>query len=77
MSEKYYVLSEKADIDLEEIFDYTCEEFGFNQAEKYLLEIENVFYFLFKNPFSGKKRNELKEGCIVFQKIIMLFFIEF
>lgn len=68
MSEKYYVLSENADVDLEEIFDYTFEEFGFNQAEKYLLEIESVFYFLFKNPLSGKKRNEIKEGLYSFPK---------
>lgn len=68
MSDRYYVLSERADVDLEEIFDYTCKEFGFNQAEKYLLEIESVFYFLFKNPFSGKKRTEIKEGLYSFPK---------
>ncbi len=32
MSDISYVLSEKADVSLEEIFDYTYEEFGFNQA---------------------------------------------
>lgn len=68
MSEKYYVLSENADADLEEIFDYTFQEFGFNQAEKYLLEIESVFYFLYNNPFSGKKRTEIKEGLYSFPK---------
>lgn len=64
----FYVLSERADADLEEIFDYTYEEFGFNQAEKYLLEIESVFYFLFKNPFSGRSRTEIKEGLYSFPK---------
>lgn len=68
MYDRFYVLSEKADTDLEEIFDYTCEEFGFNQAEKYLLEIEGIFYFLFKNPFSGRSRNEIKEGLYSFPK---------
>ncbi|SRR5690606_37326359 len=68
MSDISYVLSEKADVSLEEIFDYTYEEFGFNQAEKYLLEIESVFYFLFKNPLSGKKRTEIKEGLYSFPK---------
>ena len=68
MFDRFYVLSEKADADLEEISDYTCEEFGFNQAEKYLLEIESVFYFLFKNPFSGRNRTEIKEGLYSFPK---------
>ena len=40
MSKDFYILSKIADQDLEAIFDYTMEEFGFDQAEKYLLEIE-------------------------------------
>ncbi len=43
MSERFYVLSEIADKDLEEIFDYSVHQFGFEQAEKYFLEIEDVF----------------------------------
>ena len=42
MSRKIYILSEIADKDLEDIFDYTVDEFGFDQAEKYLLEIEGL-----------------------------------
>ena len=36
MSKEFYILSESADVDLEDIFDYTMNEFGFEQAEKYL-----------------------------------------
>lgn len=43
MSGSLYILSEAADKDLEDIFDYTIEHFGFEQAEKYLLEIEKIF----------------------------------
>lgn len=50
MSKKFYILSEAADKDLEDIFDYTFEDFGFNQAEKYLLEIEEIFQNLILNP---------------------------
>nr|WP_262888429.1 type II toxin-antitoxin system RelE/ParE family toxin [Chryseobacterium cheonjiense] len=43
MPERIYILSEAADQDLEDIFDYTVHYFGFDQAEKYLLEIEEIF----------------------------------
>ncbi|WP_363315575.1 type II toxin-antitoxin system RelE/ParE family toxin [uncultured Chryseobacterium sp.] len=62
MSERFYILSEIADQDLEEIFDYSINKFGFEQAEKYLLEPEEVFQALVMNPYSGKKRNEVKSG---------------
>ena len=61
MSKEFYILSETADKDLEDIFDYTVDEFGFEQAEKYLLEIEGVFQNLILNPQLGKKRNEIKQ----------------
>lgn len=68
MSEKTYILSEIADKDLEDIFDYTLNEFGFNQAETYLLEIEEIFQNLFLNPRLGKKRDEIKKGLYSFPK---------
>jgi len=66
MSEKIYILSEIADKDLEDIFDYTLDEFGFNQAERYLLELEKCFQNLLLNPQSGKKRDEIKKGLYSF-----------
>ena len=68
MTKKYYLLSEIADADLEDIFDYTIEEFGFAEAEKYLAEIEEVFQNLMHNPEAGRKRNEIKEGLYSFPK---------
>ena len=68
MSKESYVLSEIADEDLEDIFDYTTTEFGLEQAEKYLFEIEEVFQNLLINPELGKIRNEIKEGLYSFPK---------
>ena len=68
MSRKIYILSEITDKDLEDIFDYTFDEFGFDQAEKYLLEIEEIFFFFFINPQIGKKRDEIKQGLYSFPK---------
>ena len=68
MSRKIYILSEIADKDLEDIFDYTFDEFGFDQAEKYLLEIEEIFQNLIINPQIGKKRDDIKQGLYSFPK---------
>ena len=68
MSRKIYILSEIADKDLEDIFDYTFDEFGFDQAEKYLLEIEEIFQNLIANPQIGKKRDEIKQDLYSFPK---------
>ena len=68
MSRKIYILSEIADKDLEDIFDYTFDEFGFDQAEKDLLEIEEIFQNLIINPQIGKKRDEIKQGLYSFPK---------
>ena len=68
MSKTLYILSEIADKDLEDIFDYTFDEFGFDQAEKYLLEFEEIFQNLIINPQIGKKRDEIKQGLYSFPK---------
>ena len=59
---KRYQLSEKADFDLEAIFDYTEYHHGFNQAVKYLKDLDGVFNQLVANPEIGRKRNDLKKG---------------
>jgi toxin ParE1/3/4 len=66
MPKNNYVLSREADNDLEEIFDYTFEEFGFNQAVKYLEEIDNVFAKIVKTPQIGRIRNEVKKDLYSF-----------
>ena len=59
---KSFLLSNDADADLDEIFDYTEAEHGFNQAVKYLSDLDNLFEQLVKNPNLGKERKEIKKG---------------
>jgi toxin ParE1/3/4 len=57
-----YKLSIDADLDLEEIFDYTETKHNFNQAVTYLTDLENVFKNLVIHPEVGRQRNEIKMG---------------
>lgn len=59
---RFYELSVIADQDIEEIFDYSEQEFGYKQAVTYLLEIESLFLKITKFPELGKQRNEIKQG---------------
>lgn len=58
----YYFLSNEADSDLDEIFDYTLDEHGFNPAVKYLSDLEGLFEPLVQNPNIGRERVELKKS---------------
>ncbi len=77
-SKSHFELALPADQDLEAIFIYTEEEFGSDQAVKYLIELEDVFERLVVNPELGKERNEIKKGLrsfpsgahIVFYRIL-------
>ncbi|MDH3503088.1 MAG: type II toxin-antitoxin system RelE/ParE family toxin [Nitrospirota bacterium] len=60
--EVLYELSHEADRDLEDIFDYTEREFGFDQAIDYLSGFESLFAKLVNNPELGKEREEIREG---------------
>jgi len=55
-------LALEAEKDLESVFDYTFAEFGIEQAEKYTLEFQDSFDLLAEHPFSGRERNEIREG---------------
>lgn len=63
-----YELSQDADNDLVEIFDYTVEQFGFEQAVQYLSGFEQVFKNLCSNPKSGRERVEIRNGLRSFSK---------
>ncbi len=57
---KYYTLSNKATIDLNNIFDYTESKYSFKQALSYTKSLETVFNHLLINPSLGKYRTEIK-----------------
>jgi toxin ParE1/3/4 len=64
----HFKISLDADIDLEDIYDYTFDNFGEKQAIKYLLELETLFSLLVENPLIGKVRSEIKVGLFSFPK---------
>ncbi|GJL66095.1 MAG: toxin ParE1 [Nitrospirales bacterium] len=57
-----YELSPEADSDLEELFDYTDQEFGLEQAVEYVSGFDIVFDQLIKNPELGKMRKDIRKG---------------
>jgi toxin ParE1/3/4 len=57
-----YELSEETDNDLVEIFDYSIEKFGVDQAIRYLNSFEMLFENLCLNPRSARIRNEIRNG---------------
>lgn len=64
----HFELALPADEDLEDIFNYTDEEYGLDQAVKYLNELEHVFEQLVENPELGRERNEIKKDLRSFPK---------
>lgn len=63
-----YELSQEADYDLENIFDYTADRFGVDQAVLYVSGFEDVFNHLSNNPKSGRLRNDIRKGLRSFVK---------
>lgn len=55
-----YELSQEADKDLEDIFDYTVTNFGIEQAVMYVSAFEQTFENLCNNPMLGRERNEIR-----------------
>ena len=62
MAIPFYKLSPEADRDLEDIFDYTEREFGFNQAIESLSGFDGLFGKLGNSPELGKEREEIRKG---------------
>jgi toxin ParE1/3/4 len=63
---KKYELTNEADADLEDIFDYTVKRHNQDQAIRYLSNIEDVFFQLCKHPNLGRLRNDIKENIFSF-----------
>ncbi len=62
MPDPFYELSDKADADLEEIFDYTEQEHGTGQAIRYVSAFQEAFDLLVENPEIGRVRREIRPG---------------
>ncbi|WP_422082017.1 type II toxin-antitoxin system RelE/ParE family toxin [Ulvibacterium sp.] len=61
-----YVLSQEADNDIEDIFEYGEYRFGNPQAIEYLLGLNDHLKAIAKNPDIGKERKEIKDGLFSF-----------
>lgn len=57
---RFYELSTDADYDLEDIFDYTEKEFGFDQAVFYVDSLVETIESIPSNPKMGRERDEIK-----------------
>jgi len=54
-----FKLSIKAEEDIINIYQEGCLNFGATQAEKYHVEMENIFKFLSHNPNAARERTEI------------------
>lgn len=57
-----YVLSPLAAADLQLIYDYTLDQWGEAQAERYLAALRDRFRWLITHPDIGKQRNDIGWG---------------
>lgn len=58
----YYILSQKAQEDIEATYNFGFRKFGKEQALHYLMGMRSHFELLLKNPEIGKQRDEIKKG---------------
>jgi len=61
---KIYKLTKSAELDMEEIFNYTIDTHGANQAENYTNKLYSRFEWLADNPKLGLNRDEIKKGYL-------------
>jgi toxin ParE1/3/4 len=57
-----YVLSPAARVDLEQIWDYTCQPWDVDQAEAYLRELQHAIERAASNPRIGRVCDEIRPG---------------
>ncbi|MBA4745812.1 MAG: type II toxin-antitoxin system RelE/ParE family toxin [Muricauda sp.] len=69
-----YVLSQEADDDIEDIFEYGEHKFGTSKAIEYLIGMNNHFEAIAKNPDIRKERKEIKDGLFSFPYVSHIIF---
>jgi toxin ParE1/3/4 len=57
-----YVLSPRAQADLEEIWDYTADHWDMDQANRYLLEIRGAIETVVREPLRGRRCDHIRAG---------------
>lgn len=61
-----YVIRELAQADLEDIWLYTYQEWGAEQADRYVRLLLARFSWIAENPLLGKPRDDVKPGYYSF-----------
>jgi len=69
-----YSIRALARTDLEEIWLFTFEEWGLEQADTYLNSLFSRFEWLSRNPYTGKDREDIKNGYYCFPEGMHLVF---
>lgn len=57
-----YLLTPAAQRDLFAIWDYTAEQWGIRQAEKYIRDLQKAIEDLAEHPQWGRSREEIRDG---------------
>jgi toxin ParE1/3/4 len=57
-----YVLSPRAQSDLDEIWNYTARQWSIDQAERYIRDLMKAIEAASNNPRSGRTCDEIREG---------------
>jgi toxin ParE1/3/4 len=57
-----YVVLPRAETDLRDIWRYTVEHWGIEQAERYIRNIESHFQAIADNPKRGRACDEIRAG---------------
>lgn len=72
-----YELTNAADRDLTNIYSYTVEQFGEQQADSYLMELDDCFNTLAEKPKLGRSAERLRPGYRRFEhRSHVVFFTE-
>lgn len=61
-----YTLRQLAADDLEQIWLYTFQEWGVEQADRYIRALFSRFLWLSEHPELGKRRDDIKPGYLCF-----------
>jgi toxin ParE1/3/4 len=69
-----YSIRKLAEDDLESIWLYTNDEWGIEQADKYIRLLISRFAWISENPLLGKKRDDVKPGYYCFPEGMHLIF---
>ncbi len=71
---KTFQLRPKAVQDLENIYNYSVQEFSFERAEKYIIDLDSSFYKLAGDPSLGRNYNHIRSGVLAFNVVSHIVF---